>query len=234
MLLLGFLALTLAQAQTPTAPAPQFEVAAIKPSLADPSNSAMNTGHGRVQAINVSLKRCIQGAYGVGPNQVVGGPDWLDSDRFEITAKADQPVGDAALMVMLQALLAERFHLTMHKESRPLPAYVLEIAKGGPKLEKGEGENASTSNGRGDIVARNATLDHVADIIGRQMDRPVLNRTGLAGVYNLRLQWALEGSKQDGPSIFTAVQEQLGLRLRAEKTPVDVIVVDHAEKPAEN
>jgi uncharacterized protein (TIGR03435 family) len=215
----------------------RFEVAAIKPSNADPSSSGMYTGHGRIHATNVTLKRCIQGAYGVGPNQVVGGPDWLESDRFEITAKAEEPVGDSGLMVMLQTLMAERFKLTLHRESRPIQAYVLEAGKNGPKMDKGQGGDSSTNNGRGDIVAKNASMDHLAEVLARQMDLPVVNHTGLEGVFNLRLQWTPDSARRgdsDQPSIFTAIQEQLGLRLRAEKTPVEVIVIDHAERPTEN
>jgi len=226
----------------PTA-GPQFEVASVKPSTADPSSSSMNTGNGRLTAINVTLKRCIMGAYGVGPNQVLGGPEWLDSDRFEIVAKAEQPVGDHILMTMLQTLLAERFKLALHREAKSIEAYALEVAKNGPKVKKGDGGGAKTSNGRGDIVATNATMDRLAEILSRQMDLPVVNRTGLDGVFDLRLQWTPETARPgqlsndaviEGPSIFTAIQEQLGLQLHAEKVPIDVLMVDHAEKPAGN
>jgi len=119
-----------------------FDVASVKPSNADPrSASGIGTGHGRLDANNVTLKRCIMGAYGVGPHQISGGPDWLDSDHFEITAKADQPItDDAELMVMLRGLLAERFKLLLHSETRTIAALVLDVAKNGPKLEKSEGE----------------------------------------------------------------------------------------------
>src|SRR5437016_4048309 len=143
----------------------RFEVASIKPSMADSANSSgIKTGHGRLTASNVTLKRCIMGAYGVGPSQISGGPDWLDSDRFEISAKADQPINDdTVLMVMLQGLLAERFKLVLHRETRTLPAFVLEVAKSGPKLEKAEpGEartNTSTSNIGVIIAAHNADMN---------------------------------------------------------------------------
>jgi uncharacterized protein (TIGR03435 family) len=218
----------------------QFEVASIKLSNAERGSSGMNTGQGRVHAVNVTLKRCITGAYGVGPNQIVGGPDWLDSDRFEIIAKAEQPVGDQVLMTMMQKLLAERFKLALHREAKPTKAYVIEVAKNGAKLEKGDGKGSKTSNSRGNIVAINTTMDHFAEILARQLDLPVVNRSGLEGVYNLRLQWTpdsakpAEGAVFEGPSIFTAIQEQLGLHLVAQKVPVDVIVIDHAEKPTEN
>jgi len=215
--------------------APQFEAASIKPSTADPGSSGINTGNGRMNAFNVTLKRCIMGAYSVGPDQVLGGPDWLDSDRWEILARAEQPVGDHALMTMLQTLLADRFKLTLHRESKPIEVYDIEVAKNGPKLEKGDGQGAKTSNGRGDIVADNATIDRFAEILSRQMDLPVFNHTGLEGAFNLKLKWTPERAKTpEGPSIYTAIQEQLGLRLRAGKVPVEVLVIDHVEKPSEN
>ncbi len=222
---------------------PQFEVASVKVSTTDPSFSAMNSGNGRLTAINVTLKRCITGAYGIGPNLIFGGPDWLDSDRFEITAKAEQPVGDRILMTMLQTLLAERFKLALHREEKPIEAYVLEVTKNAAKLEKGDGLGAKTSTARGDIVATNATMDRFAEILSRQMDLPVVNHTGLDGVFNLRLQWTPEsagpatppeGAVIEEPSIFTAIQEQLGLRLRAQKVPVEVLIIDHAERPSDN
>ena len=135
------------------APVPQFDVAAIRPSHtpAD-SGSGIYTGHGKVRAENVTLKRCIIGAYGVGPNQVFGGPDWLDSDRFEIDAKIDRGINDSRVLdQMLQALLADRFKLIMHRENRTITAYVLDLAKNGPKLEKAEG---GESNGHGIIHRR--------------------------------------------------------------------------------
>jgi uncharacterized protein (TIGR03435 family) len=226
-------------AQSPAVP--RFDVAVIKPNKVDPSGftSGMKTGHGRLEAQNVTLKRCIMGAYGVGPHQIFGGPDWLDSDRFEINAKADQPVGDHVLMEMLQTLLTERFKLTLHRETRIEPALVLEVAKNGPKLEKAAGgESSTTSSGSNtgkSMDARNTTMDRFAAVLSREMDLPVVNRTGLDGVFNIKLAWSREDSgAAEGPSIFTAVQEQLGLRLRSEKAPVEVIVIDHAEQPSEN
>jgi uncharacterized protein (TIGR03435 family) len=226
----------------------QFEVASIKPSNADSGSSGIESGHGRIHGINVTLKRCIMGAYGIGPNQVLGGPDWITSDLFDITAKAEQPVGGAALMSMLQTLLADRFKLALHREATPIQAYVLEIAKSGPKLEKGDGQGARTNSGRGEIVATNATLDRFSEILSRQMDLPVVNHTGLQGVFNLKVRWTpesappakppegpiIEGPIIEGPSIFTAIQQQLGLRLHAQKVSIEVLVIDRAERPSEN
>jgi uncharacterized protein (TIGR03435 family) len=217
----------------------QFEVASVKPSSADQgSPSGIRTGNGRLDAHNVTLKRCIIGAYGVGPHQVFGGPDWLDSDRFEILAKTEQPTNDdAALMVILRGLLAERFKLVLHRETRTIPALVLEVAKNGPKLEKAQASeaitNTSSNKSGSSIAARGADMDAFARILARNTDLPVVNHTGLEGIFNLNLQWTRD-STNGGPSIFTALQEQLGLRLRSEKAAVEIIVIDHAEKPSEN
>jgi uncharacterized protein (TIGR03435 family) len=222
----------------------QFEVASVKLSNSDSSSSGIRTKPGRVDAINVTLKRCIMGAYGVGPHQISGGPNWMDSDRFAISAKADQPAGDAELMAMLQSLLAERFQLVLHRETRTLPAFVLEVAKNGPKLEKAEdGEattNTSSSNSGITIDAHHTDMDAFANILARKMELPVVNHTGLEGSYNLKLSWAPETTKEkdggvaESASIFTAIQEQLGLRLRSGKAPVEILVIDHAERPSEN
>ena len=221
--------------------APRFEVAAIRPSLAPAaSGSGIYTGHGKVRGQNVTLKRCIIGTYGVGPNQVFGGPGWIDSDRFEIDAKIDRDITDGSVLErMFQALLADRFKLTLHRETRMITAYVLDIAKSGPKLEKAEGgessTNASTTDRGATLIARNMTLDGFAERLARSLDLPVVNRTALPGVFNFKLEWVPERMKSaEGPSIFTALPEQLGLRLRTEKTPVEVIIIDHAEKPSEN
>src|ERR1700732_4519911 len=132
--------------------AQRFEVASVKPTSADRLNgpSGGKSGRGRLTMSNVTLKRCIMGAFGAGPNQIVGGPGWLDSDRYEIVAKADQPVDDdGVLMALLQTLLAERFKLVFHRETRTVPAFVLEVAKNGPKLERAEDGESTTHNGRG-------------------------------------------------------------------------------------
>jgi uncharacterized protein (TIGR03435 family) len=225
--------------------AQRFEVASVKPSDADPkSSSGINTGHGRLDAHNVTVMRCIIGAYGVGPNQVSGGPAWLESDRFEISAKAELPVNDdAALMGMLQGLLAERFKLVLRRETRMLPAFVLEVARNGPKLERAQdGESwTSTSNNKSGLLidARNTGMDAFAQILARKMELPVVNHTGLEGIFNFKLQWTPESAKPvdggpEGAPIYTAIQEQLGLRLRSQKAPVEILVIDHVERPTAN
>jgi uncharacterized protein (TIGR03435 family) len=227
-----------------TAPGPRFEVASVKPSGADPSStSGIYTGHGRLDAHNVTLKRCIMGAYGVGPHQISEGPDWLDSDRFQILANADQPINDdAVLMAMLQGLLTERFHLVLHRETRTMPALILEVGKG-PKLERaaaGEAStNTSTNNSGVTIEARNTGMNLFAQVLARNMDLPVVNHTELAGIFNFKLHWTPDSTRlaagaADEASLFTAIQEQLGLRLRSQKAPVEVLVIDRVEKLSGN
>lgn len=166
--------------QSPPA-APHIEVASVKLSQKGPNNWGFTTGHGRIFADNVTLKRCIMSAWPVGPNQVVGGPDWLSSDRFEIEARADQPVNDdAVLNGLLRGILADRFKLALHHEARPMQAYLIEVAKNGPKLEKALGGESADMAGNGRIESKNATMDHFAEVLARQMDLPVLNRTALA------------------------------------------------------
>ncbi len=226
--------------------AQQFEVASVKLSDADASSgSGIETGRGRIEAKNVTLKRCIMGAYGVGPHQISGGPDWLDRERFEILAKSGRAMdGDGELMQMLQSLLAERFKLTLHREKRAVSALVLEVAKRGAKLERaasGEaGTSTSTSNTRVSIDAHNTDMDSFARILSRKMDLPVVNSTGLAGTFNFKLQWSADGigavsdGTTEGTSIFSAIEDQLGLHLSSRKAPVEILVIDSVEKPSVN
>jgi len=223
---------------------PRFEVASIKLSNAGPnSSSGIRTGENRLDASNVTLKRCIIGAWSVGPQQVAGGPDWIDTDRFEINAKADRAVNDATFMLMLRDLLADRFQLALHRETRTQAVYVLEVVKTGPKLEKAEPGEASTSTA-GDntgvaMDARRVDMDSFARSLARETELTVVNKTGLQGTYNFKVHWVRDSARRNDPSIegaslFTAIQEQLGLRLRSEKAPVEVLVIDRAERPSAN
>ncbi len=145
----------------------QFEVASVKPSGPRHSESTgMRTGKGRITANELTLKRYIMGAYGLGQNEILGGPDWVATDRFDIIARAEQPVEDAVLDRMLQMLLADRFKLVIHRESRVMPAYVITIGKNGPKLPKAAGGEASTNSGRNSIEVKNTTLDAFAQRLG--------------------------------------------------------------------
>jgi uncharacterized protein (TIGR03435 family) len=235
------LGLTVVAAYAQTGAAPHFEVATIKPTSPEEiqaGTSGCKTGHGREVCTNVTLKRCIVGSLHIGPGQIVGGPGWIDSDRFNIEGKAAEPGDDAPLDAMMQALLQERFHLAFHRENRNLQAFVLEVAKNGPKLEKAPGGEAVTDGSHGSLTLKNTTMDGLAERLARVTELPVVNRTAIDGVFNMKLLWTPEGENPRGPgsppSLFTAIQEQLGLRLQSQKTPVSVLVIDRAEKPSEN
>jgi uncharacterized protein (TIGR03435 family) len=219
--------------------AQKFEIASVKPSLAESGNSGITTRHASLKAENVTLKRCIIGAYGIGPNQVVGGPAWLDSDRFQIEARADRDVNsDSTLMLMLQDLLADRFQLKLHRETKTVNAYLLEVARNGARLAKSQGDaDSSTNSSHGRLDARQTDMDLFAKVLARNVELPVVNRTGLDGRFDFKLEWTPDGDRirpESAPSIFTALQEQLGLRLRTAKAPVEVVVIDRAEKPTGN
>lgn len=223
------------------AQAPSFDVASIKPSSPQEIQagiSGIKTGHGRITATNVTLKRCIFGSYHIGPHQIIGGPPWLDSDRFHIEGKAAEPTDDDTVLdAMTRTLLADRFHLQAHRETRTMTALVLEVTKQGAKLDPSDGGGSSTDASHGSLKIRNETMDDFAERLARVTDMPVVNRTGLLGRFNLKLVWTPDDdhAKPDGPpSLYTAIQEQLGLRLTSRRTQVQVLVIDHAEKPDEN
>ncbi len=219
----------------------RFEVASIKLTNPDKADgvSGVETKRGRLTATNVTLKRCILGAYGIRPHQIIGGPEWLDVGPLRHHGQADDPVGDEMLSKMMQTLLAERFKLKFRRESRTMQAFVLDAPKGAAKLEKGDGGEGKTVSGRGQLNAENSSLDHFAGSLSRQMDLPVVNQTGIEGVFHLKLRWSPDGGSANlpadaPPAIYTAIQEQLGLRLRSQKVPIEVLVIEGAEKPGEN
>ena len=242
-----------ARAQAKTE-APAFEVASIKPAphyLGGPLrvNSAIEPNG--INFRNVTLRMCIARAYGVKPYQVTG-PAWINEERYFITAKAAGPAKEDVLMLMLRTLLADRFKLAFHRESKEMPVYALVVAKNGHKMKESNAEGETEISG-GDgpgIVAASASIDQLTAVLRRHVDLPVLNETGLKGRYNFKLMWSQEEPRSTpavagevpvqadpsgAPSIFTAVQEQLGLKLEARRALVEVIVMDRAEKvPIEN
>ena len=273
-------------AQTPApaaSPAPAFDVASVKPDKSGGMGTRiMFQPGGRFNATNITLKFLIRVAYEVQDFQISGGPPWLNSDRYDIDAKADGPAeGDMRTMteeqrkasmhlrrLMLQALLADRFKLTLHKESKEAPIYALVVAKSGLKIKELPPEVKATPDpadtpdkpdpkrpqrggmrmGRGELTGQGVKLTFLAEALSNQVGRTVLDQTGLKGDYSFELKWtpdenqgaAFKGpgdappADANGPSIFTAIQEQLGLKLDSQKGPVDLLVIDHAEKASEN
>ena len=230
---------------------PSFEVASVKPS--DPSDKPgfLHTDPGRMNLNGVTVKMLIQQAWAISGYRIYGGPSWLDSTRYNIEAKAPDGAGNLTLdqmRPMLQTLLTDRFHLAVRREEKDLPMYRLVVSKNGSKLRESvvSGEPQSRmSTGR--ITDEKADLNTLASQLGQQLGRFVSNQTGLKGVFNFKVQWTPDpGQNQggdsdtpppagvEGPSIFTALQEQLGLKLESSKGPVEVLVIDRAEKPDVN
>ena len=232
--------------------APAFEAASIKPSKAEPgSSSGITTRKGSISARNVTLKRCIRGAYDVQESQIVG-PKWVDLDRYDIDAKAAGPSGDRDLMAMLQSLLADRFGLAFHRETRELPGYALVVGKNGLKAKRSQPDAESrSSSSREAIDAQACSMRRLAQKLSEVIHVPVADLTGVAGEFDFQLKWTpddmqarppSDGNKPgnapadlaNGPSVFAALQEQLGLRLEPRKVPTEVLVIDRAEKASEN
>jgi uncharacterized protein (TIGR03435 family) len=184
------------------------------------------------------LKQLLQLAFDVKGFQIAGGPGWLDAARYDIVATTGKPgdIDDRELRPMLQALLADRFALKFHRETRELTVYSLAVAKNGPKLTAHQGAgNSSSSSSSGYMSATKATMTMLASRLERQLGRTVADHTGLAGEYDYRLSWVPDQAADSmGPSIFTALEEQLGLRLDSAKGPVEIIVIESAEKPSAN
>ena len=216
-----------------------FEVASIKPSLSGDGNDSFNTTDGSVTMRNVSLRMIIQDAYDL-KRFTLTAPDWLDSLRFDITAKVGGNVKQEEMRLMLQSLLAERFQLKAHRESKEMSAYALLPAKSGFKLKPAEGNGSSVSSssgaGKAKVTCKHVSMSRLADFLSGRVDHPVVDQSGISDAYDFTLEWSPDQNVEDaGPSIFTAVSEQLGLRLEPRKLPVSILVVDSVSKtPTEN
>ena len=226
---------------------PVFEVAAIKHS--DP-NDGMHRFHmeGRHFTIeNQTVKRLMMFAYGVNKSQIAGEPEWANSEWFDVDGVPDvegEPSVKQA-QEMVRQLLADRFGLRFHREQREMSSYALTVAKGGPKLKKTKSDpnslpDQSGSNNAGirRMKFTNNTMEELALGMQFYLDRPVVNKTELPGKWDFDLAWTYDDTRlteaNAPPGLFTAVQEQLGLRLDAVKAPVEVLVVDAVEKPTSN
>jgi uncharacterized protein (TIGR03435 family) len=235
---------------------PGFEVATIKPSQADEQRAVMVQGT-RLVTRATSLVDVMMFAYGVHPLQIVEAPDWMTAEKFDFVVQPNMPgrPSTAQMRSIVQQLLADRFMLGFHHAQRELPVYRVVIAKGGPKLTATTKEEEQATNtavigiAAGQMTVRNATMSEFASLMQRyvRLDRPIVNHTGIAGKYNFKLTWTPDFSQFDGnpppgparedenaPSLYTAMQEQLGLKLEAAREPADVLVIDHVERPSEN
>jgi uncharacterized protein (TIGR03435 family) len=273
-LIFGLLYATDSQGQTPAddaaAKLPAFEVASIKPDKSGTPMIMFRLTPDGVNVANTPLKMLIQQAYGVEENQVIGFPNGLNAERYDIEAKVDS--SDVAKlhdldphqrMRMLQPVLAERFQLKVHRETRDLPVFELLLGKGGPKFHEAKpgdtypngikGPDGHSGPGLvwiqdGQLTCQAVGMVELTRILSQRLGHNVLDKTGLTGKYDFTMQWPREegpGSMLDGgeggnapessgPSIFTVIQEQLGLKLESHKAPVEVLVIDHVEAPSAN
>jgi uncharacterized protein (TIGR03435 family) len=225
-------------------PTPQvFEVASIKSNQTGAENRrAATLPGGTFIATNASLKLLISRAFGVPEAQIERGPSWLDTEKYDVTARADTPqkMSWEELRPCLQALLADRFRLRFHRETKDGSVYSLMIAKNGPKMAEHLGEgtpgiSSSSGGGKVQITGVKVTIARLAEYLSGQAGRPVIDNTGLKGEYDFRVEWTTEEAKDSsGPSVFAALQEQLGLKLNATKGPIEIIVIDGAEKASAN
>jgi len=223
---------------------PRFDVASVKLHQEEPGPFRVSTaaGNGRVDFINVTLKACLRHAYGLRSYQITGGPGWISDDHYDILAKSAGPAGRAQLMRMLQALLDERFQLKFHFETKEMPVYALVVGKSGLKIKEVKDDGKGMQIG-GDaqhpFSARNISMAQFAESLSRlqELDAPVVNRTDVPGIFNIDLEFSPENTTSTdsaAPSLFSALTEQVGLKLEASRGPVRILVVDQVSRPAGN
>lgn len=240
-----------------------FEVVSIKP-LKEADNRIMirQMPGGRFNAVGANLRILIGLAFDVRDFQISGGPEWMRTDRYEVNAKADTTadrIPQDQMRQMMRAMLADRFQLKTHEEEKELPVYQLVVGKNGPKLKEStaapgpDGQrNQQMRMGRGQLTATGITMTGLAQQLSQQLGRPVIDKTGLQGNYDFELEWtpdpgagpfggappspdgAPSGADAGGASIFTVLQEKLGLKLDSAKGPVKTLVIDSVSKPTEN
>ena len=231
---------------------PTYDVATIRPSTSDSGNSSVWTHDASLTVEHVSLKALIQHAVGIPQNMIFGLPGWAESARFDINAKVIDPdmaqlgkLTPARRRAMLLALFEDRFGLKWHHETRVEPTYDLVVGKDRSRLvpTAEKGDNDSTNMNNTDLTAKDVRISALTDILTVEVGRPVVDKTGLAGRYDFHLKWTREtgpdaaeaGKDTDAPPpLFTALQEQLGLKLQAGKDPVQVVVIDRIEAPSAN
>lgn len=223
----------------------KFDIASIKPTLdADSRLRIRHQPGGTFTATAATLKSLVRHAYGVEDFQVEGTRGWISTDKFEVVAKmesAPEKVSAERFRLMLQELLAKRFQLRVHKESREMNMYALETAKGGPHLERKGDSPKGVSPRDGIMTMRATTVDGLASFISSQVQRVVVNNTNLKGEYDILLSYspdsAVDSAQPEtgrGPSLRAALREQLGLSLVSRKGPTEFVVIDQAARPSAN
>ncbi len=236
---------------------PTYDVVSIKPNKTGSGNVSVSIDDGNFDAVNVSLKNLILSAYGLKEGQLEGLPGWGDTERFDVKAKIVDPdkkllesLSEDQYRAMRQPILTDRFDLKFHREKKVLAVYELVVMKDGPKFKATtEAEEKSDTGVNGvraggisvhntQLTATGVPLSSIADTLSGQLHRIVVDKTGLTGKYNLMLHWTPDDAPANGdasaPTLFTAIQEQLGLKLRPGKEEVEALVIDHVAQPSEN
>ena len=244
------LAVGVVRAQGPLA----FDVASIKPADPEERNSRFNiVPGGGINVVNVPVRRLIEFAYNARESQLQGGPGWIGTTAYDIVARVEKAGGPVDLGKMsdgerrtlesqirqrTQALLEDRFQLKIRRETREMPILALTLAKGGLKLKPAASDDVRPPNirvGRGTMSAQRIPLSLFAQSLSRLMSQTVVDETATPGAFDFQLEWAPDlAPDAEGPSISTALQEKLGLRLESKKGPVEIIVIERVEKPSEN
>lgn len=241
-------------------PAPAFEVASVKPNITDGEPSMSVPPRGSVAIVNVPLENVIVNAYGVPAFRVVDAPAWITRERFDISAKIPDDAAPGQQRSMLQSLLEGRFKLRVRRETRDQPIYTVVIARSdgrlGPRLKQSSADCAAAAKSAspltfspdgpcaalfgvgpagGRIISKGQPLARVISALSMAVSRGVVDRTGLQGPFDVELEWSSDvgtgATNSNTPSIFTALQEQLGLRLEPSRGPVEVLVIDSVERP---
>jgi uncharacterized protein (TIGR03435 family) len=232
---------------------PRFEVASVKPSK--PGNVVVSQGQtpGRLTLMGVPIQALIQYAFRAPRYQLSGGPKWLDSDKYDVAATMPANTVYATRRSMMQNLLQERFHLVAHREKKELPVYALRQSRNGPKFqvekrEMRDGDGRIGGGGPGRIGGIKVSAFDLAEVLSDYLDRPVLDETGIDGLFDFKLIWTPDETPRElnpaeqhppadpnGASIVAAIEEQLGLRLVPQRGSIDMLVIDHVDRvPTEN
>jgi uncharacterized protein (TIGR03435 family) len=238
------LCLALALACTPLASQPPgWEVVSVKPNHSNSTESNLDSAPGgRTTATNITIRELIRLAYTVKDYQIEHAPGWVDTDRFDINGKNTSGKNTSLddEKALIRTLLTDRFHLAVRRETRQRPVYLLVVGKDGPKLTPhNDGTGSGTRKTCGQLKGTRLTMDTIATVLSRQLDRDVLNQTNLPGKYDFQLDWTPDsGPCSDDapvrPAFVTAIQQQLGLKLEAGKGPAEYLIVEHIERPTEN
>jgi uncharacterized protein (TIGR03435 family) len=232
----------------------EFEVASVKINKSGQRGGGISAiGGGRFRATNIPFKILLATAYDVNFEQISGGPDWLDSERFDVEAKPDSLATTQQIHLMLQKLLTERFGLVLRRETKEMPVLALVIDKAGDKgtakLRAHDGPEVDFGirpGDKGQVIFTGVSIPWFSQFLSIRSGKTVVDKTGLTGVYDFELAWTPDvPQREEGPdhppqpdpagaSIFTAVREQLGLKLVSEKGPVEFLNITHVERPSEN